>query len=108
MTIHEERDGTSLTVIPEGSLDTLSSPELERFLKARYDEVRHIVFDLKDLEYISSAGLRLLIQAYKAMKDKDGVQLINVNSEQVRDLFSLTGYSHVLKTDRSADFQGGT
>lgn len=98
MIIREEWDGDTLTVKPEGRLDTLSSRELEDFLQKRYETARQIIMDFEKVEYISSAGLRVLIQAYKAMKDKDGLLLRNV-CEAVREVFTMTGYIHVLKIE---------
>ena len=96
MIVREEKEGTTLTVAPEGRMDTLSSPELEQFLRDRYDGARQIVLDLAKVEYISSAGLRLIIQAHKAMKDKDGLLLRSV-PQQVMDVLKTTGYTHVVK-----------
>lgn len=98
MIIREEWDGDILTVKLEGRLDTLSSRELEDFLQERYETARQIIMDFEKVEYISSAGLRVLIQAYKAMKDKDGLLLRNV-CEAVREVFTMTGYIHVLKIE---------
>lgn len=98
MIIREEWDGDILTVKPEGRLDTLSSRELEDFLQERYETARQIIMDFEKVEYISSASLRVLIQAYKAMKDKDGLLLRNV-CEAVREVFTMTGYIHVLKIE---------
>lgn len=98
MTILEEKDGTLLTVKPEGRLDTVSSPELERFLKARYDGCSRLILDLAKVGYISSAGLRVLIQAHKAMKDRDGLAVRNV-CDTVREVLSMTGFIHVLKIE---------
>jgi len=96
MMIHHEIKEDILTVRPEGRLDTLNAPELERFLQEWYEQFRQIVFDLEKVSYISSAGLRVLVQAYKFMKEKDGILLRNVVSAQVRELLQLTGYAHVL------------
>lgn len=95
MIIQEQIEDGVLTVSPEGELDTLHSPE--RFLASRYDQVRQVIFDMEKVSYISSAGLRVLIQAYKIMKEKDGVLLRNVTSPQVQEILTLTGYARVLK-----------
>ena len=70
MIIQEQIEEGVLIAAPEGELDTLHSPELERFLASRYDQVRQVIFDMEKVSYISSAGLRVLIQAYKIMKEK--------------------------------------
>ena len=97
MIIQEQIEDGVLIAAPEGELDTLHSPELERFLASRYDQVRQVIFDMEKVSYISSAGLRVLIQAYKIMKEKAGVLLRNVTSPQVQEILTLTGYARVLK-----------
>ena len=95
MIIQEQIEDGVLIAAPEGELDTLHSPKLERFLASRYDQVRQVIFDMEKVSYIS--GLRVLIQAYKIMKEKDGVLLRNVTSPQVQEILTLTGYARVLK-----------
>ena len=96
MTITEEKNGDVLTVKIEGHLNTLSSPHLEHYLKCRYDGIEQLVLDLEKVDYISSAGVRVLIQVLTAMRDKRGLLLKNV-CEQVNDILTLTGYINVLK-----------
>ena len=93
--INHEETGNKLIVKPDGALDALSSPELEKFLKDKYEKFQQIIFDLKKVDYVTSAGLRVIIQALKTMKDKEGVVLRNV-CDQVMDTLKLTGYIHVL------------
>ena len=96
MNIIFTRDGTTLTVALEGRLDTVSAPELENGLKPALDGISLLVFDLRNLTYISSAGLRILIASLKEMKAKDGsMTLINV-SEGVREILDLTGFGLIL------------
>ena len=98
MNITEEKNGSVLTVKPEGRLDTLSSRDLENFLNSRYGEATRVIFDFEKVIYISSAGLRVLIQALNAMKEKDGIALRNV-CPQVMEVLTLSGYIHVLKIE---------
>ena len=98
MMIQEEKNGDVLTVKPEGRLNTLSSPELERFLQERYSSARQIILDLEKVEYISSAGLRVVIQSHKAMKTKGGLLVRNA-CPAVMEVFIATGFVHVLKFD---------
>lgn len=95
MNIMKTQNGTSLTLALEGRLDTLSSPELEQELKSSLAGVTHLEFDLKDLAYISSSGLRILLFAQKAM-NKQGDMLVLHPSEMVREVFDITGFSDVL------------
>ena len=96
MVNREEKNGDTLIVKPEGRLDTLTTRELEAFLKDRYDQAQSLVLDFENVTYISSAGLRLVIQAHKIMKEKDGLVVRNVSPE-VRKVFEVTGYVHVVK-----------
>lgn len=98
MTITEERIGTTLTVKVEGAMNTLSSPHLEHYLKCRYEEIEQLVLDMEKVDYISSAGIRVLIQALRAMRDKKGLLLKNV-CEQVNNILTLTGYINELKVE---------
>ena len=95
MTITSERDGSTLSIALAGRLDTTSAPELEEMLKTSLDGVSRLILDLAELEYISSAGLRVLLSVYKRMKERDGMKLINVSEENM-DVFSLTGYTEFL------------
>lgn len=96
MTIHEEINESILTVKPEGSLNTLTAGDLEAFLLERYDRAWQIVLDFSDVPYISSAGLRVVIQAHKKMRDKGDILIRNA-CEDVRKVFELTGYIHVVQ-----------
>lgn len=84
------RTGSELTVELTGRLDTLTSPELEERLDEELDGIEKIIFDLRCLEYISSAGLRVLVGAYQMMEDKGGMLIRNVTPD-VMDVFEVTG-----------------
>ena len=82
MNIKKTQNGNKLTVALEGRLDTVSSPELEADLKNSLDGITDLVFDISELEYISSAGLRVLLSTQKIMKSKNGSMVIkNVHTE---------------------------
>ena len=76
----------------EGKLDTLTAPDLEKELKESLDGVSKLTLDFEKLEYISSAGLRVLITAQKMMSKQGSMKLIHVN-EIVREVFEITGLS---------------
>ena len=95
MTIQSIRRGTELTLAPAGRLDTLSAPELECALRGALDDVTALVFDFSNLEYISSAGLRVLLSARKAMARQGTMKLIHVN-EAILDIFEVTGFTDIL------------
>ena len=93
MNIEKKSSGTSLTVTVSGRLDTLTAPALEQELKTSLDGVTQLVLDFKDLEYISSAGLRVLLGAHKAMKGN----LIVKNAKQtLMEVFDITGFADIL------------
>lgn len=95
MTISRQQDGTTLTLAPEGRLDTMTSPELESELNASLEGADRLVLDFGRLEYISSAGLRVLLSAHKRMSGRNGMVIRNVN-ELVREVLDVTGFSDIL------------
>ena len=95
LNISKKSDGSALTVTLEGRLDTSTAPELEETLKDGLDNVTDLVFDLKEMQYISSAGLRVLLSAQKVM-NKKGTMVIRNASEQIREIFDVTGFSDIL------------
>ncbi len=96
MTIDKKLDGTTLTIALNGRLDTRTTPELEEQMDLT--DIKELVLDFKDLEYVSSAGLRLLLKAQKQMNIQGKMKLINVN-EMVMEVFEITGFSSVLKVE---------
>ena len=79
----------------EGRLDTVTAPELEKELKESLDGVTELVLDFAKLEYISSAGLRVLLATQKIMNRQGGMKLIHVN-ETIMEIFEVTGFSDIL------------
>ena len=95
MTVNKQLQGDKLTVAVEGRLDTTTAPELEAQLKDSIDAVTELVFDFSKLEYISSAGLRVLITAQKCMNTQ-GTMVVRGCSEDIKEIFSITGFSEIL------------
>lgn len=87
-----EKNGV-LTVFVEGRLDTTTSPEFEGLLKSKMDDISSLVIDCSKLEYVSSAGLRVLLFAQKKMKES--MKLLNV-CDSVMEVFEITGFVDVL------------
>lgn len=95
MNIVKQTAGTALTLALIGRLDTTTSPELEKEIKANISGVTELIFDFAELEYVSSAGLRVLLAAQKMM-NKQGKMVIRHVSETVMEVFDITGFSDIL------------
>ena len=95
MNILKNAKGTALTLAIEGRLDTTTAPELEAVVKNELNDVKELTFDLSDLEYISSAGLRVLLSAQKIMS-KQGEMTVTGCSEDIMEIFDVTGFSDIL------------
>lgn len=95
MTINKSLNGDALTLALEGRLDTTTAPDLEKALKESLDGVNALTLDLAKLDYISSAGLRVLLSAHKTMSARGGMKVANVN-EMVMEVFEVTGFSDIL------------
>ena len=95
MNVVKTPEGEKLTVKIEGRLDTTTAPELENELKASYEGITELILDVSAMEYISSAGLRVLLSAQKKMSKKGGMVVKNV-SEEVMEIFEVTGFADIL------------
>ncbi len=95
MKITKNKDGTNLTIALEGRLDTTTAPELEKELNASIAGAESLTLDFSMLDYISSAGLRVLISAHKTMSAKGGMKVTHVN-EIVSEVFDVTGFADIL------------
>lgn len=87
-----------LEVALEGRLDTTTSPLLEKELKESIDGITELVLDFKKLEYISSAGLRVVLSAQKAM-NKQGKMIIRNVCEDIMEIFEITGFADILSIE---------
>lgn len=95
LNIKKEQDNDKLTFALEGRLDTVTSPELESAVKDSLDGVKELIMDFENLEYISSAGLRVLLSAQKTMMQQGSMKVINVN-DIVMEIFDVTGFGDIL------------
>lgn len=95
MEITKTLNGKDLTVALKGSLDTGTSPELRQVLDESMDSIDTLIIDCADLEYMSSAGLRVLLTAHMTMSTKGEMKLLHVN-EEVMDTLKITGMADVL------------
>jgi anti-sigma B factor antagonist len=95
MTVTKTLEDKILNVKVEGRLDTATAPELEKELEEVLGEAEELVFDFEGLEYMSSAGLRILLATQKKMSAKGGMKVTNVN-DVISEIFEITGFSDIL------------
>ena len=95
LNIEKNTDETGLTFALTGRLDTTTAPELEKELKASLDGVTTLVIDMTALDYISSAGLRVLLSAQKTMNKQGEMKVVHVG-ETIMEIFEVTGFSDIL------------
>lgn len=95
MEITKTLDESTLKLMLSGRLDTNTAPELSELLDENLDGVTELVLDFGDLDYISSAGLRVLLSAQKRMRKQGSMKLVNV-SEVVNEIFDVTGFTEIL------------
>ena len=95
MTIEKNLNGTKLTVTIAGRLDTTTAPQLEAEFKQSITGVEKLVLDFADLEYLSSAGLRLILAAQKVM-NKQGEMIIKNVNDTINEIFEVTGFIDIL------------
>ena len=89
------QNGSALTIALKGRLDTMTAPELETKLKDALDGIEELTFDLEALEYISSAGLRVLLSAQKTMNRQGSMKVLHPN-EIISEIFEVTGFTDIL------------
>lgn len=95
MEISKKIEGTVLTIIPEGRIDTVTAPTLQAEIDASIEGITELYFDFEKVEYISSAGLRVLLTAQKVMK-KQGKMVIKNVSDSIAQIFKITGFYDIL------------
>ncbi len=98
MNILKQQEGTALTIGLEGRLDTVTAPQLEGELHADLEGVTELILDLKDLDYISSAGLRVLLSAQKVMNRQGSMTVRHVKPE-IMEIFDVTGFVDILSIE---------
>lgn len=95
MKIEKQGKGNELNIKITGRLDTMTAPQLEKELDESLDGVEELIFDFSELEYVSSAGLRVLLSSQKRMKRQGDMIIQNVNND-VMDVFEITGFVDIL------------
>lgn len=95
LNITKKKENAKLELALEGRLDTTTAPQLDETINGEIDGVNELVFDFSALEYVSSAGLRVLLSAQKKM-NKQGSMVIRNVSEEINEIFNVTGFSDIL------------
>ena len=95
MTIEKKLSGEAVTLIVSGRLDTQTAPELEKELDEVLSSAKELTFDMTNLEYVSSAGLRVILKAQKAMNTQGSMKLTGVN-DSIMEVFDITGFLDIL------------
>ena len=95
MTIDIKKKQEETVIVLTGRLDTITAPALDKTIQEDIGDTKKLVLDFKELEYISSAGLRVLLSAQKRMKKNGSMKLMNV-CEEVMDVFEMTGFADIL------------
>ncbi len=98
MTIEKKVNGSELSVTLTGRLYTTTAPELEAALKESLDGVENLILDFTGLEYLSSAGLRVLLAAQKTMNKQGSMVIRNVN-DTIQEVFEITGFADILTVE---------
>jgi anti-anti-sigma factor len=96
MTINKTQEDGKITFVLDGKLDTTEAPRLQEVLIPAFDEAQYIELDLSKVAYVSSAGLRVLILAQKAAKEKGASMTLKGVSDEIMKVFKMTGYDTVL------------
>lgn len=100
MEIKDFKENEKLTICVTGSLDSITSSDLEEFIRDNIEGINELILDFKELDYVSSAGLRVLLVTLKIMKTKGSIKIINVN-ESVNEVLTMTGFANIIKIERA-------
>ena len=95
MNIEKKLNGETATLVVAGRLDTQTAPELEKELDSVVAGLKELVFDMAKLEYVSSAGLRVILKAQKIMNTQGSMKLVGVN-DSIMEVFDITGFLDIL------------
>jgi anti-sigma B factor antagonist len=96
MKVKSSKNGSACTLTVEGKIDTMTAPELDEAVKSNLPKCDKMIFDFTNVEYITSAGLRVLVYAQRELMKKGGVTVTGVN-ESIKKIFTVTGMYKILK-----------
>lgn len=100
MTIEKKKNGAQFILNIEGRLDTTTAPQLEAVVTAELADVTDLILDMNKLDYISSAGLRVLLKAQKTMDAQSGSMKIYGANDEIKEVFEITGFSDILNIQK--------
>lgn len=98
MNIEVRRNSEGIIIEVAGRLDTITAPTLEKAIGENIDDTKNLILDLKELKYISSAGLRVLLSTQKKMQKNGSMKVINVCAE-IMEIFEMTGFADILSIE---------
>lgn len=96
MKIETSKNGSTLTVTMQGNLDTVTAPDLENELKKNLDGITELILDFTDVPFISSAGIRVILWAYKTLPTLERKLIVKNASTEIKEVFDLTGINSLL------------
>ena len=99
MEVKFNKQDSNLTVVISGNIDTVTAPELDAKLQENITGVKDLVLDFAAVDYISSAGLRVVLMANQQMEDVDGNMTVKNVNDDVRDVFEMTGFDSLLNLE---------
>ena len=99
MEVKFNKQDSNLTVVISGNIDTVTAPELDAKLQENITGVKDLVLDFAAVDYISSAGLRVILMANQQLEDADGTMTIKNANDDVRDVFEMTGFDSLLNLE---------
>jgi anti-sigma B factor antagonist len=99
MEVKFNKQDSTLTVAISGNIDTVTAPELDTKLQENLSGIKDLILDFAAVDYISSAGLRVILVANQQLEDADGTMTIKNANDDVRDVFEMTGFDSLLNLD---------
>lgn len=99
MTIEEKRGQDKLVLYINGRIDSSTAPEFDAFVSGKLDELEELILDFTEVEYISSAGLRVLLSAYKSMESQNGTMLVRGVNKEIEETLYITGFLEFLNVE---------
>jgi anti-sigma B factor antagonist len=96
LSIKTEINGSELKVLPTGSINTQTAPDFENSITTNYSGIDNIIIDLQNVDYVSSAGLRVLLRTQNHADDNNGTLTIKNANDSIKEVFDQTGFSSIL------------